>query len=417
MLKDPSKDEVLRQMNTIPVNLPPDTKRWAARRKAMIINAVHSGAMSLEEVCRYYALSVEEFVTRQRAIEDPRHPGVAGHSTTDLSRCSSGSTGVAVATSAEYLRSYGRTSELEIPTRALIVAADVITAAGIKVALAEANLICDTTDLGEDGLEIGKLHDYDIILLDLTRRGIQGLEVLRWLHKAGLQTPMLMVSDLAELDHKIKGLGFSADDFLTTPFDRRELVARVRAIARRSKAHSESTIQTGKLLVNLDTRVVTVDDQPVRLTGKAYAILELICLRKGTTSTKEMLLKRLYGGMDEPGLKIIDVLSRKCRKDSTESRRPMGSCCYHCCSTKWGTPIRSIIGSGVFRNRSAGPLRAASSEAPHNRSLISCCSRGAAGTPGKPYHSVEPFCGSKRWVRTPRKDGKDHQAASVSDSL
>ena len=64
-----------------------------------------------------------------------------------------------------------------------------------------------------------------MILLDLTRRGIQGLEVLRWLHAAGPQTPILMVPDLAELDHKIKGLGFSADDFLTRPFDRREFRA------------------------------------------------------------------------------------------------------------------------------------------------------------------------------------------------
>ena len=77
ILKDPSKDEVLRQMETIPVNLPPpDTKRWVARRKAMIVNAVHSGAMSLEEVCRYYALSVEEFVTWQRAIETHGIPGL-----------------------------------------------------------------------------------------------------------------------------------------------------------------------------------------------------------------------------------------------------------------------------------------------------------------------------------------------------
>jgi two-component system cell cycle response regulator CtrA len=198
--------------------------------------------------------------------------------------------------------------------RALIVVADVITAASIKVALAAENLICDTTDLGEDGLEIGKLHDYDIILLDLTRRGIQGLEVLRWLHAAGLQTPILMVSDLAELDDKIKGLGFSADDFLTTPFDRHELVARVRAIARRSKAHSQSTIQTGKLLVSLDTRVVTVDDQPVRLTIKEYDILELLSLRKGTIVTKDMILNHLYRGMDEPEVKIIDVFVCKLRR-------------------------------------------------------------------------------------------------------
>jgi len=198
--------------------------------------------------------------------------------------------------------------------RALIVNADVIIAASITVALAEEDLICDATDLGEDGLEIGQFHNYDIILLDLTRPGIQGHEVLRRLHAARLQTPILIVSDLAEFDHTIKGLGFGADDFLTKPFDRRELIARVRAIVRRSKAHSESTIQTGELLVNLDTRVVAVGDQAVRLTGKEYAILELLSLRKGTTLTKEMFLNHLYGGMDEPELKIIDVFVCKLRK-------------------------------------------------------------------------------------------------------
>ena len=215
--------------------------------------------------------------------------------------------------------------------RALIVNADVIMAASIKVALAEEDLICDATDLGEDGLEIGQLHDYDIILLDLTRLGSQGHEMLRRLHAARLQTPILIVSDLAEFDHKIKGLGFGANDFLTTPLDRRELIARVRAIVRRSKAHSESTIQTGKLIVNLDTRVVTVEDQPVRLTGKEYAILELLSLRKGTTLTKEMFLNHLYGGMDEPELKIIDVFVCKLRKKLAQATGG-----EHYIETVWG---------------------------------------------------------------------------------
>jgi two-component system cell cycle response regulator CtrA len=219
--------------------------------------------------------------------------------------------------------------------RALIVTADVILAASVMVPLAEEDLICDTTDLGEDGLEIGKLHDYDIVLLDLTRPGIQGHEVLRRLHTARLQKPILIVSGLAEFDHKIKGLGFGADDFLTKPFDRCELIARVRAVARRSKAHSEATIQTGKLLVNLDTRVVTVDDQPVRLTGKEYAILELLCLRKGTTSTKEMFLNHLYGGMDEPELKIIDVFVCKLRKKLAQATGG-----EHYIETVWGRGYR-----------------------------------------------------------------------------
>jgi two-component system, cell cycle response regulator CtrA len=215
--------------------------------------------------------------------------------------------------------------------RVLLVEDDAATAAGIKMMLGKENFICDTTDLGEDGLEIGKLYDYDIILLDLMLPDIDGYEVLRRLRAARVRTPILILSGLAELDHKIKGLGFGADDFLTKPFDRRELVARIQAIVRRSKGHSESMIRTGKLIVNLDTRIVSVDDQPVHLTGKEYGILELLSLRKGTTLTKEMFLNHLYGGMDEPELKIIDVFVCKLRKKLAQATGGK-----HYIETVWG---------------------------------------------------------------------------------
>ena len=198
--------------------------------------------------------------------------------------------------------------------RVLLVEDDAATAASIELMLKKESFIIDTTDLGEDGLEIGKLYDYDIIILDLMLPDIDGYEVLRRLRAARVRTPILILSGLGELDHKLKGLGFGADDFLTKPFDRRELIARIQAIVRRSKGHSESTIRTGKLVVNLDSRIVTVDDHPLHLTAKEYGNLELLSLRKGTTLTKEMFLNHLYGGMDEPELKIIDVFICKLRK-------------------------------------------------------------------------------------------------------
>jgi two-component system cell cycle response regulator CtrA len=198
--------------------------------------------------------------------------------------------------------------------RVLLVEDDSATAASIEMMLRAEGFICDTTDLGEDGLEIGKLYDYDIIILDLMLPDIDGYEVLRRLRAARVRTPILILSGLGELDHKLKGLGFGADDFLTKPFDRRELIARIQAIVRRAKGHSESVIRTGKLTVNLDSRTVEVDGQPLHLTGKEYGILELLSLRKGTTLTKEMFLNHLYGGMDEPELKIIDVFVCKLRK-------------------------------------------------------------------------------------------------------
>src|SRR5882757_5942788 len=146
--------------------------------------------------------------------------------------------------------------------RVLLVEDDAPTAASIELMLRSENFICDTTDLGEDGSEIAKLYDYDITLLDLMLPDIDGYEVLRRLRAARVRTPILILSGLGELDHKLKGLGFGADDFLTKLFDRRELVARIQAIVRRSKGHSESVIRTGKLIVNLDTRTVDVDGSP-----------------------------------------------------------------------------------------------------------------------------------------------------------
>ena len=143
---------------------------------------------------------------------------------------------------------------------------------------------------------------------------IDGYEVLRRLRQSRVATPILIVSGLGELDNKIKGLGFGADDYLTKPFDRRELIARIQAIVRRSKGHADQVIRTGKLAVNLDSRIAEVDGRPLHLTGKEYGILELLSLRKGTTLTKEMFLNHLYGGMDEPEPKIIDVFVCKLRK-------------------------------------------------------------------------------------------------------
>ncbi len=207
--------------------------------------------------------------------------------------------------------------------RVLLVEDDTSTAKSIELMLKNEGFIVDTTDLGEDGLEIGKLYDYDIILLDIMLPDIDGYEVLRRLRDARVETPTIILSGLTELDNKIKGLGFGADDYLTKPFDKRELLARIQAIVRRSKGHSQNIIYTGRLSVNLDARAVEVDGQPLHLTGKEYGILELLSLRKGTTLTKEMFLNHLYGGMDEPEVKIIDVFICKLRKklaDSTDGQ-------------------------------------------------------------------------------------------------
>ena len=215
--------------------------------------------------------------------------------------------------------------------RVLLIGQDIATAARVRMMLIRENFICDTTDLSDDDLEISKLRGYDIILFDLSRPNIDGYEVLRRLRGACVRAPVLILSGLAELDHRIKGLGFGDDDLLTNRCDHRELIARMKAIVRRSKGHCESTIRTGKLVVNLDTRVVSVDDRPIHLTGKEYGILELLSLHKGTTMTKEMFLNHLYGGMDEPELKIIDVFVCKLRKKLAQATGG-----NHYIETVWG---------------------------------------------------------------------------------
>jgi two-component system cell cycle response regulator CtrA len=215
--------------------------------------------------------------------------------------------------------------------RVLLIGQHAATAANVKMMLIRENFICDTTDLSEDGLEISKLRGYDVILFDLSGPNINGYKVLRRLRSACVRAPILILSGLAELDPRIKGLGFGDDDLLTNLCDHPELIARIKAIVRRSKGHCESTIRTGKLVVNLATRVVSVDNQPVHLTGKEYGILELLSLHKGTTMTKEMFLNHLYGGTDEPELKIIDVFVCKLRKKLAQATGG-----NHYIETVWG---------------------------------------------------------------------------------
>ena len=203
--------------------------------------------------------------------------------------------------------------------RILLVEDDPTTSRSIELMLTHANLNVYCTDLGEDGVDLAKLYDYDLILLDLNLPDMSGHEVLRQLRMARIETPILILSGADDTENKIKGFGFSADDYMTKPFHREELVARIHAIIRRSKGHSQSVIRTGQVNVNLDAKTVDVMGASVHLTGKEYQMLELLSLRKGTTLTKEMFLNHLYGGMDEPELKIIDVFICKLRKKLAEA--------------------------------------------------------------------------------------------------
>ena len=203
--------------------------------------------------------------------------------------------------------------------RVLLVEDDPTTSKSIELMLQNANLNVYATDLGEEGVDLAKLYDYDLILLDLNLPDMTGHEVLRQLRVAKVETPILILSGQDDTENKIKGFGFGADDYMTKPFHRDELVARIHAIIRRSQGHAQAIIHTGRIAVNLDAKTVEADGKAVHLTGKEYQMLELLSLRKGTTLTKEMFLNHLYGGMDEPELKIIDVFICKLRKKLAEA--------------------------------------------------------------------------------------------------
>ena len=203
--------------------------------------------------------------------------------------------------------------------RILLIEDDPATSKSIELMLGHANFNVYTTDLGEEGIDLAKLYDYDLILLDLVLPDINGHDVLRQLRVARIDTPILILSGETDTENKMRGFGSGADDYLTKPFHREELIARIHAIIRRSKGHSQSIIKTGDIEVNLDGKTVEVRGNTVHLTGKEYQILELLSLRKGTTLTKEMFLNHLYGGMDEPELKIIDVFISKLRKKLSEA--------------------------------------------------------------------------------------------------
>jgi two-component system, cell cycle response regulator CtrA len=150
--------------------------------------------------------------------------------------------------------------------RALVVEDDPVSAKLIDAALKSEGIISEPAETGEDAIDLAKHYDFDIVVLDIRLPDMEGFEVVRRLRAAKIRTPVLILSGMNETDDKVRGLATGADDYLTKPFHKSELIARIHAIVRRSKGHSESVIKTGKLVVNLDTRSVDVDGRRLHVT-------------------------------------------------------------------------------------------------------------------------------------------------------
>ncbi len=241
--------------------------------------------------------------------------------------------------------------------RVLLVEDDVTAARGIAMMLKSGGIIVDSTDTGEEALELLRHYDYDVVVLDLMLPDMEGYEVVRRMRAARQETPVLILSGLSRPAAKVKGFGMGADDFITKPFDKAELVARMQAVVRRSKGYSQPTLRVGTLQLNLDSREVLVGNAPVHLTGKEYSILELLVLRKGMVLTKEAFLNHLYGGMDEPEMKIIDVFICKLRKKLAQAGEG------NLIGTVWGRgytmrdPVAETVFSPVVPNSETKPVR------------------------------------------------------------
>lgn len=198
--------------------------------------------------------------------------------------------------------------------RILLVEDDDLTSQALDLVLRREGWVVDPVRCGEDCLDFARTYDYDLMIIDLSLPDMDGLDLIRKIRATRIQTPVLILSGYTEADRKVQGLGLGADDYVTKPYDRLELVARIQAIVRRSMGHSRSVLMIGNLEIDLDAHTARTNGTVIPLTGKEYAILELLALRKGTTLTKEQFLNHLYGGMDEPDLKIIDVFVCKLRK-------------------------------------------------------------------------------------------------------
>lgn len=198
--------------------------------------------------------------------------------------------------------------------RVLLIDADTAATRTVMQFLKVNGAVVDQADTGEEAIELVRHYDYDIVLLDLLLPDMEGYDVLRRMRSSRVDTPVMVTSGLTRPQAKVKAFGVGADDFISKPFDLSELLARMQAIIRRSKGYAQPSLRVGPVQIRLDSREVTVNDQQVQLTGKEYAILELLVLRKGMVLTKEAFLNHLYGGMDEPEAKIIDVFVCKLRK-------------------------------------------------------------------------------------------------------
>jgi two-component system cell cycle response regulator CtrA len=235
--------------------------------------------------------------------------------------------------------------------RALLVDDDSSAFSLLKAVVEPENFIIERAEAGLDAIEMVKVYDFDVMIVEQDLPDIEGHRLVQRLRGADINLPIMMLSRIADKRATIEALNAGADDYLVKPFDREELVVRLRAIIRRSKGHAGSVIRIGRLAVDMSAKTVEIDGKPLQATAKEYGILELLALRRGMTLTKENFLDHLYGGMDEPEQKVIDVFICKLRKKIAAIAGDQN-------------PIRTIWGRGYMLDEGDGSPGLAEAPAP-----------------------------------------------------
>lgn len=198
--------------------------------------------------------------------------------------------------------------------RLLLIDDDRLLSETLEQLLEEADFAVYATGRGDDAIELARTYRFDLAILDLSLPDVSGHQVLQAFRQDRPDMPVIILSGSGSLDSKLTGFQDGADDYVTKPFQVDELIARIHAVLRRANAAQPSALHVGALTIDLATRRALVGETLVPLTGKEFACLEFLASRRGTTVTKEMFLAHLYGGRDEPEMKIIDVFICKLRR-------------------------------------------------------------------------------------------------------
>jgi two-component system cell cycle response regulator CtrA len=212
--------------------------------------------------------------------------------------------------------------------RVLLVESNDRLAASLAADLKADAIRVELAENGDEALYFMRDYEFDLVLLNLQLPDMDGSSLISRIRSANYHTPVIALS--AAPQPRLRALAAGADDVVARDIERAELIARIRAIVRRSRGFSQSLLTIGNLTLNVDEREVVANGVPVHLTNKEFALLELLVLRRNMVMTKDAILSQLYGGMDEPDLKIIDVFVCKIRNKLAKAGLP------NVISTVWG---------------------------------------------------------------------------------